>query len=312
VRVGQTGARSGQLVAGRRVLWAAVAFSGGGLLGVVLVLPWARWWGSRQVAGCASCRRRHRLLSGLLVVLAVVSVAGFALRVSQRARELPACVPDTSIAQARSVLDPRAPRPGSPWARVRSVMTAPASGLALGFAEWRGRGLCSVGEPPMTLAFVPQAKDAAGSTVGEVFLASARPVVAPWRAKALAEHESRHADQWAACELLGGIALLPAAYLVDETLYPGSENHFEQAAGLADGRYPPPPEPPVGPRPWAVALWLGCLLLVGWRRVRWAVRTVVRRVVRTAARQPAVPQPAMPQPAAPADGRCALHTPGWS
>jgi hypothetical protein len=228
-----------------------------------------------------------------MVVLALLSVAGFGLRVSQRARELPACAADTSIAEGRQVIDPRAPNRPPLWSTVRSAMTAPVSGLALGFAEARGRGLCSVGDPPITLAFVPQAGERMGSMVGEVFLASPVPRINPVRARDLAQHESRHVDQWAVCTIVGGIALLPVLYVVDDTLYPGSENHFEQAAGLFDGAYPPVPVPPRGPQAWAIALWIGVVLLLARRRIRWAVRSIVGpgRV--------------------PDAGRCAVHTTGW-
>jgi hypothetical protein len=173
-------------------------------------------------------------------------------------------------------------------------MTAPVSGLALGFAEVRGRGLCSVGDPPMTLAFVPQAGERMGSMVGEVFLASPVPRINPVRAHDLAKHESRHVDQWAVSTIVGGIGLLPALYAVDDTLYPGSENHFERAAGLTDGAYPAAPDPPRGPQGWAIALWAGVLMLVARRRIRWVVRSVVR------GHRDLDP------------GRCAVHTTGWT
>ncbi|GAB3445693.1 hypothetical protein GCM10027517_26980 [Phycicoccus ginsengisoli] len=280
--------------AAMRVVWAVVAFLGGGLAGLFLVLPRTRFLRPRRVLTCPLCQRRHRRLLTGMVVLALLSVAGFGLRVSQRARELPACVADTSIAEGRRVIDPAAPSRPAPWSTVRSVMTAPVSGLALGFAEVRGRGLCSVGNPPMTLAFVPQAGHRAGSMVGEVFLASPQPRINPVRARELALHESRHVDQWAVCSIVGGIALLPVLYLVDDSLYPDSLNHFEQAAGLDDGGYPPPPQPTPGPRGWAVALWVGVVLLLARRRIRWVVRTVVRRRSTHSA------------------GRCAVHTTGWT
>lgn len=280
--------------AAMRAVWAVVAFLGGGLVGLFLVLPRTRFLRPRRVLACELCQRRHRRLLAGMVVLAVLSVGGFGLRVSQRARELPACVADTSIAEGRRVIDPSAPRRPAAWATLRSVMTAPVSGLALGFVELRGRGLCSVGDPPITLAFVPQAEHKAGSMVGEVFLASPQPRINPVRARELALHESRHVDQWAVCSIIGGIALLPVLYLVDDTMYPNSENHFEQAAGLDDGGYPPAADPPPGPRRWAVALWVGFVLLLARRRIRWAVRTAVRR---RSTHDP---------------GRCAVHTTGWT
>ena len=229
-----------------------------------------------------------------MVVLALLSVVGLGLRVSQRARALPACVAPISIAEGRTVTDPVVPPQASPRATLRSALTSPVSGLALGFAELKGRGLCSVGDPQITLAFIPAARDLPGSMVGEVFLASPTPRVNPVRAELLAEHESRHVDQWAVFTLVGGIALLPIAYLVDNTLFPGSENHFEQAAGLDSGGYPPVPDPPVGPQAWAITLWLGVVLLLARRRIRWTVRTVLRR------RSDHV------------EGRCPVHTVGWT
>ena len=276
-----------------RVVWMLVAFVGGGLLGLFLVLPRTRMLRPRRVLACDLCQRRHRRLLAAMVVLALLSAAGLGLRLSQRARELPACAADTSIAEGRRVIDPRAPSRPPLWSTVRSVMTAPVSGLALGFAEARGQGLCSVGDPPITLAFVPQAGEHMGSMVGEVFLASPVPRINPVRARDLAQHESRHVDQWAVCTIVGGISLLPVLYLVDDTLYPGSENHFEQAAGLFDGAYPPAPDPPRGPQAWAVVLWVGVVLLVARRRIRWAVRSLVRRTT--------VTDPA----------RCGVHTKGW-
>jgi hypothetical protein len=277
-----------------RVVWAVVAFLGAGVLGLVLVLPRLRFLRPRRVLACDLCQRRHRRLLVAMVLLAAVSVTGFGLRASQKARALPACVADVSIAEGRRVLDPQIPPRGSLGSTVRSVLTAPVSGLALAFAEVRGRGLCSVGDPPITLAFVPQSQDHPGSMVGEVFLSSPTPRLNPVRAAMLARHESRHVDQWAVCSTLGGIALLPVAYIVDSSLYPGSENHFEQSAGLDAGGYAPPPAHPVGPRPWAVALWVGVVLVIGRRRLRWAVRTLVRR------RSTHAPD------------RCPVHTPGWT
>ncbi|WP_406830692.1 hypothetical protein ABEG17_17095 [Pedococcus sp. KACC 23699] len=277
-----------------RVVWAVVAFTAAGVLGLLLVLPRTRPLRPRRVLACDMCQRRHQRLLAAMVVLALLSVVGFGLRVSQKARSLPACVAPISISEGRTVADPVVPARAGLRSSLRSALTAPVSGLALGFAELKGRGLCSVGDPQITLAFIPAAKNLPGSMVGEVFLASPTPRVNPVRARLLAQHESRHVDQWALFTVVGGIGLLPLAYLVDSSLYPGSENHFEQSAGLYAGGYPPVPRPPVGPRGWAIALWVGVVLVVGRRRIRWAVRTTVRRR------------------STHAEGRCAVHTPGWT
>jgi hypothetical protein len=283
-----------------RVVWALVAFVGGGALGLFLVLPHTRFLRPRRVLACELCQRRHRRVLAAMVVLALLTLTGLGLRFSQQARSLPACLADTSIAEGRRVVDPRAPQRPPAWSTVRSAMTAPVSGLALGVAEVRGRGLCSVTDPPMTLAFIPQGEGHAGSMVGEVFLASPQPRINPVRAADLARHESRHVDQWAVCSILGGPALLPALYFVDTSLFPDSENHFERAAVLRDGGYAPVPDPTRGPQGWAVALWSAVLLLVFRRRIRWAVRTTVRRLARR--RDVA----ALDQ-----TGRCGVHTTGW-
>ena len=275
-------------------MWSLVAFAGAGVLGLMLVLPWTRLLRPRRVLSCDACQRRHQRILTAMVVLALLSVVGFGVRVSQRARALPACVAPVSIAEGRSIVDPVRPPRGSLRSTVRSVLTAPVSGLALGFAELKGRDLCSVGEPQITLAFIPAAKDLPGGVVGEVFLASPTPRLNPVRAELLAQHESRHVDQWAVFTVIGGIGLLPLAYLVDGTLYPGSENHFEQSAGLDKGGYPPVPDPPRGPQAWAVALWSGLVLLLARRRIRWAVRTTIRRR------------------STHTEGRCPVHTTGWT
>ncbi|MGA8978624.1 MAG: hypothetical protein WB473_05840 [Pedococcus sp.] len=103
-----------------------------------------------------------------------------------------------------------------------------------------------MGDPQITLALIPAARDLPGSMVGEVFLASPTPRVNPVRAKLLAEHESRHVDQWAVFTLVA----------------------------------------------WAIGLWLGVVLLLARRRIRWTVRTALRRR------------------SDPVEGRCPVHTVG--
>ncbi|MFC5380947.1 hypothetical protein [Aquipuribacter nitratireducens] len=96
---------------------------------------------------------------------------------------------------------------------------------------------------------------AAAVTVGEVVLVREGPglrtladVARRW--PALLDHEARHAAQWARWG--GPVGFLPAyaAATVWSWLRTGdrhSANHFERAAGLADGGYRENPPRPLGP-----------------------------------------------------------------
>jgi hypothetical protein len=141
----------------------------------------------------------------------------------------------------------------------------------------------------MTLTFVPKSRSTSGSTVGDVFLTPPRTDLNVRQTEALARHEARHSDQWAVATALGGVALLPVAYLFDESLYPGSHNHFEQSAGLAAGGYPVEPGPAPGPRPWGVAAWALLAGVLLRDRLRQLARSLTGRSV------------------APSPGRCARH-----
>lgn len=257
----------------------------GGLAGLALTRP--------RRTGCTVCRTHRRWWGALGVVLALLTVVGIGVRLAGDA-VVPACPAPGSI-MSGGYLEGGS-RPGTVPAtapRIRAVLTAPESGLAVGWARLRGETLCGVGHPQMTLAFVPEARATGGSTVGDVFLTSVRPDLTNAQAESLARHESRHADQWAALTAVGGISLLPVAYLVDDSMFPGSANHFEQSAGLAAGGYPPVSDPPAPPRPLALAAWL----LVAAACLRTSLRALCRSVVRgTVTRAP---------------GRCARHTTGW-
>jgi hypothetical protein len=258
----------------------------GGLLGGLAALLLAR---PRRLA-CTVCRRGLRWWGAAAGVLALLTVVGTGVRLAGDAA-VPACPAAGSIASGGYLEGGTMPTvPTSP--RLRAVLTAPASGLAVGWARARGETLCGVGEPAMTLAFVPEARLTGGSTVGDVFLTAVRPDLTRSEAAALARHESRHADQWAVLTAVGGIALLPVSYLVDESMFPGPSNHFEQSAGLAAGGYPPAPQPEE-PQPVALASWLVVAAV--------ALRTSLRALCRTAIRRRVVRNP----------GRCARHTPGW-
>ena len=148
----------------------------------------------------------------------------------------------------------------------------------------------------MTLAFLPSAASDSTVAVGNVVLASDQSPMRKGNGKALARHESRHVTQWATLTLAGGPLAMPLLYAVDEAFFPHSRNHFERAAGLADGGYPHPGS--FGPQlQWAKLGVLGMLLVtVSRRRLRWTSRVLTGGAAAAAARHPDL---------------CPLHTPGW-
>jgi hypothetical protein len=270
----------------RRVVSVVLGVLAGGLLGGLAALFLTR----RRRLACTVCLGRLRWWGAAAGVLALLTVVGTGVRLAGDAA-VPACPAPGSIASGGYLeggTTPSAPAPP----RLRAVLTAPTSGLAVGWARLRGETLCGVGQPAMTLAFVPEARLSGGSTVGDVFLTAVRPDLTQAQAAALAGHESRHADQWAVLTAVGGIALLPVSYLVDESMFPGPSNHFEQSAGLAAGGYPPPPQPEQ-PQPIALVIWLAVAAVV--------LRTSLRALCRTAIHGRVLRDP----------GRCARHTPGW-
>jgi len=269
-----------------RVAVVALGLAAGGLLGCLAALLLVR----RRQLGCTVCSSRLRWWGAAAGVLALLTVVGTGVRLAGDAA-VPACPAAGSIASGGYLEGGTSPAVPTP-PRLRAVLTAPASGLAVGWARMRGETLCGVWQPAMTLAFVPEARLTGGSTIGDVFLTAVRPDLTHAQAAALARHESRHADQWAVLTAVGGIALLPVSYLVDESMFPGPSNHFEQSAGLAAGGYPPPPQPE-RPQPVALAIWLVVAAVV--------LRTSLRALCRTAIHGHVVRDP----------GRCARHTPGW-
>jgi hypothetical protein len=259
-----------------------------GLIGLLAMLGPCRRLRRRRAATCGSCRRTHRVWLGVTVTVAVLTVAGAGLRFAPP--EAPRACSVTTISGVAPSDHVDRPGPLGPASVVRSVLTAPASGLAMGVSRLNGQTMCDMRHPAMTLTFVPGALTTGGSTIGDVFITPWRPDLDRRQTEALARHEARHSDQWAVATALGGMTLLPIAYLVDQSLYPGNLNHFEQSAGLAGGGYPPVPSPAPGPRPWAVTAWalLACVCLRS--RIRVVVRFVTGR------------------PAASAPDRCARHS----
>jgi len=269
-----------------RVAMVALGLVAGGLLGGLAALFLSR----PRRSACTVCLGRLRWWGAAAGVLALLTLVGTGVRLVGDAA-VPACPAAGSIASGGYLEGGATPAAPSP-PRLRAVLTAPASGLAVGWATLRGETLCGVGQPAMTLAFVPEARLTGGSTVGDVFLTVVRPDLTRAQAAALARHESRHADQWAVLTAVGGIAMLPVSYLVDESMFPGPSNHFEQSAGLAAGGYPPPPQPEQ-PQPVAFGIWLAVGAIV--------LRTSLRALCRPAIQGRVIRDP----------GRCARHTPGW-
>ncbi|MGW5241864.1 hypothetical protein ACWEOW_23265 [Monashia sp. NPDC004114] len=281
------GARS--VATGAIVLLAGLAF---GLFGLVAMAPLFRQARRRRAQACGMCRRSQKVWVAVSVAVALLTLAGGAVRVAQDEVAIPKC-PVTSMSAGTSFEDVRQPAGGTLPAPLHAALDAPAGGLAMAFGHWQGRTMCDIRHPSLTMSFIPASRTTAGSTIGDVFVTPPRPNLNDDQTTALARHEARHSDQWAVATALGGITLLPTAYVVDQSLYPNELNHFEQAAGLAAGGYPPAPAQPPGPRAWALAGWLLVAGLILRRRLRHIARTVAGRPVR--------PKPQL----------CAVHTPGW-
>jgi hypothetical protein len=253
---------------------AVVAF---GLVGALAMIGPLRRLRRRRAATCRTCRRTQRAWLGVTVAVALLTLLGTGLRLAPGDATTHSCAVET-ISGSMPIASGDRTASAGPVSTARSMLTAPASGLAIAYSRWRGQTSCDIKHPQMTLSFVPGALMTGGSTIGDVFLTPWRPDLDERQTRALARHEARHSDQWAVATALGGTTLLPVAYLVDDSLYPGERNHFEQSAGLAAGGYPPVPSPAPGPRPLAVIGWalLACLSL----------RSHLRRLVRSVTGRP--------------------------
>ncbi|HET6626270.1 MAG TPA: hypothetical protein VFG63_07760 [Nocardioidaceae bacterium] len=226
----------------------------------------------------------------LAVVAFVVAGSGMWLHQKSTSADLPTCGADwDTVASQASIASPDGLVPGL-WHEARGVITAPITGVAHHYADKRGGGLCAAGS--MTVAFLPSAASDSGLTVGDMFLTG----LPEDDAHTIAVHESRHVSQWAALTLLGGPLAMPVLYGADEAFFPGPRNHFERAAGLADGGYRQPSD--FAPRPeWIkVGVIAFVVAMLTWRRLRWATRVLTRGWAAGKRRDP---------------GRCALHSHGW-
>ncbi|MEH0110957.1 hypothetical protein V6N00_14685 [Tersicoccus sp. MR15.9] len=292
-----------------------------GVLGVLWLLPGVRRRRARRAASCGRCARNGRVAAVLIPACAVLLLAGSFVRLQAVVSPLTPCsahvyangaaVPEPPV---RLAIDPT-------WDVARRVVLAGPSGLALMGGRLIGMDECQTTQP--ILFWRPPTTSAGGSVIGETFVAwdvvkdggrsSERngfginredlylrfgPNIARDRAEleALAGHESVHVSQAAVLTSLGGPALMPVLYTVDDAVFPLGRNHFEQAAGLDAGGYVEPPNGLPDPQ-WDVLGGLAAVLLVlSWRRLRWATRIAGQGRGAVRAHEP---------------GRCPRHSRGW-
>jgi hypothetical protein len=308
-------------VAGGRVLALLLCF---GALGLLLASPYARRRSASRAGRCGTCRRHRTYRRALVAGLAGLLLLGTGIRALEAATPKPRCGTTVYAGGRIRTLPPvRVPVPPA-WARTRKIVTAPATGLGLTYADLRGMTLCAA--TPMDVALrPPPLSSGGGTTVGSLFLAwFADPMrktqVASQnvygfgidepvyvhigldrgptrrRIEALARHESRHEGQWAAFTLAAGPLAFPALYSIDSVFFPFARNHFERDAGLEEGDYAIPASYSPAPLWPAVAVLTAILLLAFRRRLRWLSRLL------TGGRRAA--DSCLPD-------RCPVHTPGW-
>lgn len=230
-----------------RVLWWAACLICGGLLGLVLAAV-------GTLRGRVPSRRRVAVVVAGTVVQLVCALSFTAAGSAGDFRTGP--VPSAGGAGV--------------WAAARTVVNAPVSGAALLYGMGQG-GEVYQGDNGTTAVVLDDGVVRAGTMFGTVFLTDQRMETQTPRAHRLAEHEARHADQWAAFSLAAGPAAFPALYAFDEAFFPGAFNHFERQAGLEDGGYDTPSDcPSLAGQLTLAALGLlaGSVLIVRHRRRR--------------------------------------------
>lgn len=294
-----------------------------GALGLIWALPAMRRRARLKAARCITCRQHQRWSSLLVAAFLLLQAVGAATSAHTAVRPPPPCHTQVLSNGRTQPVQPQGVSPARAWNITRDVVTAPTSGLALLGAKAAGMHQCA-GQPHTVMFWQPPRTTDGGSTVGDTFLAwkpsgqhnpgrlantygftAAGPhrrygediSAARTDDTRLVRHESRHTDQWAVFTLAGGPLAFPVAYYADSALFPAARNHFERAAGLADGGYRAPPGK--GPAPiWTAVAAMGAVLLLLLRtRIRWLSRALVSGWTRALAHH---------QP-----GRCPLHTVGW-
>lgn len=294
-----------------------------GLVGLVWSMPRFRVRRLRRAAMCPTCASHLRVRNVTVFVAAALLLAGAAARTSESASSQIIChshiTPDGQV-QPEPFLEISPP---VPWSITRNFLVAPISGV--GVLAGRVMGMESCSGPPLLVMFWPPPRTSGGgSALGDVFVAwmppgetQAGPLsingygtegerlyvrYGPNISQARAEeeelglHESRHVDQWAVANFLAGPLAFPAAYFVDDAVFPASRNHFEQDAGLSRGGYPPAPDNWPAPK-WIETAGIAVLgLIIFRRRLRWAVRVLRGGPGQRTAHEP---------------GTCPVHTCGW-
>lgn len=297
------------------VTWAIALPLCFGALGLIWALPAMRRRARRKAARCTTCRRHQRWSRLLVAAFLLLQAVGAATSAHTAVRPPPPCHANMfSDGSTQQEPQPQNLSSTRAWSVTRDIVTAPSSGLALLGARAAGMHQCA-GPPHTVMFWQPPRTSGGGSTVGDTFLAwkpssqhnpgqlantygiaPEGPNISANKAE-LSRHESRHTDQWAVFTLAGGSIAFPAAYYADSAFFPGARNHFERAAGLADGGYPAPPS--TGPAPiWsAVAAMSMALLLILRTRIRRLFRALVTGRTQTLSHH--------------RPGRCPLHTAGW-
>ncbi|MGW6520525.1 hypothetical protein [Streptomyces sp. NPDC054962] len=219
----------------RRALWWVACLICGGLVGLVLA-----------IVGTLRGRAPSRLRRGVVA-------AGAAMQ----------------LASGGSFGVAGADGDGGLWETTRMVVNAPVSGAALLYGAGKG-GEVHQGDNGTTAVVLDDGVVRAGTMFGTVFLTDQHMKGDSPRTQRLAEHEARHADQWATFSLTGGPAAFPALYAFDEAFFPGAFNHFERQAGLDEGGYDTPSDcPSIAGRLTFVSLGLVAgSTLVARRRLR--------------------------------------------
>lgn len=298
-----------------RILACTICF---GIAGFIWSLPRFHTHRLRRAATCSKCAS-HRKVRGVAVyVVAVLLLAGAGARGLEALSPQLVCNSEITRSGEIRAEQPLHIAPPPAWDAARHMLVAPISGI--GVIAGRAMGMESCARQPLLVMFRPPPDTSSGgSMLGDVFVTWMRdnesavqaygignegayqrfgPNISRTEtdARQLGLHESRHVNQWAAANVAGGPFAFPAAYAIDEALFPGSRNHFERAAGLEVGGYPPPPDNWPDPD-WPLTIALALLAGLIWRRrIRWLCRISVTGRSQVQAHAP---------------GHCPVHTPGW-